>query len=53
MSSITAADGRYIEAILDMSRGYVLHFTDATFGDFYNRYNIDILRSQISGIRHF
>ena len=42
MSSITAADGRYIEAILDMSRGYVLHFTDATFGDFLNRYNIDI-----------
>ena len=42
MSSITAADGRYIEAILDMSRGYVLHFTDATFGDFFNRYNIDI-----------
>ena len=42
MSSLTTADKRYLETILDMGDGYVLHFTDATFGEFFNRYNVDI-----------
>ena len=42
MSSLTTADKRYLETILDMGGGYVLHFTDATFGEFFNRYNVDI-----------
>ena len=42
MSSLTTADKRYLEAILDMRGGYVLYFTDATFGDFFNRHGIDI-----------
>ena len=42
MSSLTTADKRYLETILDMGGGYVLHFTNATFGEFFNRYNVDI-----------
>ncbi len=42
MSSLTTADKRYLETILDMGDGYVLHFTDATFSEFFNRYNVDI-----------
>ena len=42
MSSLTTADKRYLEAILGMRSGYVLHFTDATFAEFFNGYNVDI-----------
>ena len=42
MSSLSSADKRYLEAILDMGGGYVLDFTDATFGEFFKGYNINI-----------
>ena len=42
MSSLTAADKRYLEAILDMGSGYVLHFSHATFGEFFDAYSVDI-----------
>ena len=42
MSSLTNADKRYLETILDMGSGYVLHFSDVTFGEFFSGYNIDI-----------
>ena len=42
MSSLTFIDKRYFEKILDMASGYVLDFTDATFEEFFARYNIDI-----------
>ncbi len=42
MSSLTTADKRYLETILDMGDGYVLHFTDPTFIEFFNRYNVSI-----------
>ena len=42
MSSLTAADKLYLERVLDMGGGYVLNFTDATFGQFFNSYDIDI-----------
>ena len=42
MSSLTTADKRYLEAILGMRSGLVLHFTDATFAEFFNGYNFDI-----------
>lgn len=42
MSSLTAIDKRYLEKILGMESGYVLDFSDATFGDFFANYNIDI-----------
>jgi hypothetical protein len=34
MSSLTAADRHSLEKYLDMSGGYVLNFSDRTFGDF-------------------
>ncbi len=42
MSSLTETDKLYFEKLLGMESGYVLHFTDATFGEFFNRYNINI-----------
>lgn len=42
MSSLTDIDKRYLEKILNMEGGYVLDFTDATFGGFFGRYSVDI-----------
>lgn len=42
MSSLTSIDKRYLEKLLNMEGGYVLDFTDATFGEFFARHNIDI-----------
>ena len=42
MSSLTDIDKRYLERILDMGGGYVLDYTDATYGEFFSRYQIDI-----------
>ena len=42
MSSLTDVDKRYLEHILNMQSGYVLDYTDATFGEFFARHNIDI-----------
>ena len=42
MSSLTAADKLYLEKVLDMGSGYVLNFTDATFGQFFRSYDVDI-----------
>ena len=42
MSSLSDTDKRYFEEILDMGRGYVLDYTDATYERFFKRYKIDI-----------
>ncbi len=42
MSSLTSSDKRYLEELLEMSGGYVLDFTDATFGDFFLKYKVDV-----------
>ena len=42
MSRLTAADKLYLEKVLGMSSGYVLHFSDATFGQFFGNNLIDI-----------
>lgn len=42
MSSLTDIDKRYLEKLLDMGGGHVLDFTDATFGEFFERHNVDI-----------
>ena len=42
MSSLTEIEKRYLEKLLDMGGGYVLDFTDATFGEFFQRHNVDI-----------
>ena len=46
MSSLTAAESVFFEDILDMSGGYVLDFTDPTYGEFFRRYGIDIHGNQ-------
>ena len=46
MSSLTAADKLYLEKVLDMGDGYVLNFNDATFGKFFNDYDVDIHGAQ-------
>ena len=42
MSGLSAADKIYLEKVLGMAGGYVLNFTDAAFGQFFHRYNVDI-----------
>lgn len=42
MSSLTDVEKRYFEEILEMRSGYVLDYTDATFGELFNRHGIDI-----------
>ncbi|GAA5266120.1 hypothetical protein ACOSOMT5_P2547 [Acidiphilium sp. MT5] len=42
MSSLTEIEKRYFEKLLRMQGGYVLDFTDASFGDFFNRHRIGI-----------
>lgn len=42
MSSLSENEKRYLENLLDMGDGYVLDFTDATFGDFFRQHDIDI-----------
>lgn len=46
MSSLTDIEKRYFEKLLGMQSGYVLDFTDATFGEFFNRHKIDIHSSK-------
>ena len=42
MSSLTATEKRYLERILNMGGGYVLDYSDATYDEFFGRYQIDI-----------
>ena len=42
MSSLKAVDKRYLEKILDMGGGYVLDYSDATFAEFFKRYQVNI-----------
>jgi hypothetical protein len=42
MSSLTVIDRRYLEKFLKMGDGYVLNFSDPSFGVFFGRYSIDI-----------
>ena len=42
MSSLTHIETRYLEKLFEMGDGYVLDFTDATFGEFFGRHNVDI-----------
>lgn len=42
MSSLTDIDKRYLERLLEMGGGYVLDYSDASFGEFFQRYKVDI-----------
>jgi len=42
VSSLSDIDKRYLESLLDMGGGYVLDYSDATFGEFFRRHGIDI-----------
>ncbi|GAA6162621.1 hypothetical protein NBRC116590_03250 [Pelagimonas sp. KU-00592-HH] len=42
MSSLTDIEKRYLERLLQMGSGYVLDYSDVTYGAFFNKYSIDI-----------
>jgi hypothetical protein len=42
MSSLTVIDRRYLEKFLEMGSGYVLNYSDKTFGSFFQCHSIDI-----------
>jgi hypothetical protein len=42
MSSLTVIERRYLEKFLEMGGGYVLGYSDKTFGAFFQRHSIDI-----------
>lgn len=46
MAAISGIEQRHIEIVFQMSGGYVLDFTDRTFGDFFAELNIDINAAQ-------
>ena len=42
MSSLNVTEQRYIEKVLNMGTGYVLDFSDASFGAFFKRHGVEI-----------
>ena len=46
MSSLNVSEQHHVEKVLEMGGGFVLDFTDATFGAFFNRHGINIHCSQ-------
>jgi hypothetical protein len=42
MSSLTALEKSYFERLFDMGGGYVLNFSDSSFGTFFGNFNVDI-----------
>ena len=46
MSNLNFSEQHYIEKVLDMSSGYVMNFTDDTFGAFFKRHGVNIHGSQ-------
>ncbi|WP_420393245.1 hypothetical protein [Acuticoccus sp.] len=42
MSSLTDIEKRYFEKLLGMQSGYVLDYSDATFGELFNRHGVNI-----------
>ena len=42
MSSLTNIEKRYFEKLFGMNSGYVLDFSNATFDEFFRRYDVDI-----------
>lgn len=42
MSSLTDVEKRYLERILNMQGGWVLDYSDATFGGFFSRHKVNI-----------
>lgn len=42
MSSLKDIDKRYLEKLLGMESGYVLDYSDATYGEFFGRHGVDI-----------
>lgn len=42
MSSLTEAEKLYLETLLDMGSGYVLHYNNQTYGELFKRHGIDI-----------
>jgi hypothetical protein len=43
---LTDIDKRYLEKLLGMQSGYVLDYSDSSFGEFFNRHKIDIHNSK-------
>ena len=46
MSSLSVSEQHHFQKVLDMSGGFVLDFTDATFGAFFKRHSINIHSTQ-------
>lgn len=42
MSDLSGSDRRKLERLLGMGGGYVLNFSDRTFGDFFDDYRVEI-----------
>ena len=42
MSGLNESDKRYLEQLLGMQNGYVLNYSDVTFGSLFARHNVDI-----------
>ena len=42
MSDLSGSERRKLEKLLGMGGGYVLNFSDRTFGDFFDDYRVEM-----------
>ncbi|PXB97536.1 abortive infection family protein, partial [Pseudomonas aeruginosa] len=42
MADLSGSDRRKLEKLLGMGGGYVLNFSDRTFGDFFDEHRVEI-----------
>ena len=42
MSTLTHIEKRYLEKMLEMDGGYLLNYSDATYGEFFRRHRVEI-----------
>ena len=42
MSTLTHIEKRYLEKMLDMSGGFVMGYSDPTYGELFGRHGVDI-----------
>lgn len=48
--ALSVQEQKIVEHYFDMAGGYVLHYSNATFGDFFNKFKIDIYNDKYSDI---
>lgn len=51
MADLTGSDRRTLEKLFGMGSGFVLNFSDRTFGDFFDEYRVECSSSKANRMR--